>query len=299
MARRLGDPALLWWASHTAWKALWTPKHGEAATPWPGRGSRRPGPSATRTPRRWHSWCWPAARWRWATGRPTSEVAAGDRAAGPAAPQHLRADGPGLGPAQPRGDARRPRPTCRRLSAELYECRPRLNPTHGGPARRRHPGHREHVERPDRRPRSSRSRPPTTPPATTSAATSLLMALARTDDVERLREELVASLLEHRWRTGAARPRGAAWPRRPRWPGTWRSRARWPTAWRPCPGGSSISGISSVDGPVDGYLALALATCGRRAEASAAAERGLEQAAAWGFTEYAAWLRAWREQLGL
>ncbi len=25
MARRIGDPALQWWACHTAWKALWTP----------------------------------------------------------------------------------------------------------------------------------------------------------------------------------------------------------------------------------------------------------------------------------
>jgi len=67
----------------------------------------------------------------------------------------------------------------------------------------------------------------------------------------------------------------------------------------PLSGRLSISGISSVDGPVDGYLALGLAACGRRAEASAAVERGLEQAAAWGFTEYDAWLRAWREKLDL
>ena len=27
MARRIGDDALLWWACHTAWKALWSPTH--------------------------------------------------------------------------------------------------------------------------------------------------------------------------------------------------------------------------------------------------------------------------------
>ena len=67
----------------------------------------------------------------------------------------------------------------------------------------------------------------------------------------------------------------------------------------PYSGRIAISGISSVMGPVDGSLALALATCGQGEQATAAAERGLDQAAAWGFTEYAAWLTRRRQQLGI
>jgi hypothetical protein len=51
-------------------------------------------------------------------------------------------------------------------------------------------------------------------------------------------------------------------------------------------------------GPVDGYLALALATTGREQEAVDAAARALDQSDAWGFTAYAEWLGAHRERLG-
>jgi hypothetical protein len=61
----------------------------------------------------------------------------------------------------------------------------------------------------------------------------------------------------------------------------------------------AVSGISMVMGPVDGYLALALATEGRRDEATAAAERALSQSEDWGFTEYAVWLRGLRERLAI
>ena len=67
---------------------------------------------------------------------------------------------------------------------------------------------------------------------------------------------------------------------------------------RPLSGRIALSGISSVQGPNDGYLALALATCGEREEASEAAQRGLTQAEEWGFTAYAEWLRGRRAQLG-
>jgi ABC-type amino acid transport substrate-binding protein len=67
----------------------------------------------------------------------------------------------------------------------------------------------------------------------------------------------------------------------------------------PLSGRVAVSGISSVMGPEDGYLALALAACGRHEQATAAADRGIQQAQAWGFTEYDAWLRAWREKLSI
>ncbi|WP_027861148.1 BREX system ATP-binding domain-containing protein [Marmoricola sp. URHB0036] len=67
---------------------------------------------------------------------------------------------------------------------------------------------------------------------------------------------------------------------------------------RPLSGRLSMSGISVVMGPVDGYLSLALVGCGQVAEASAAADRALAQAAEWQLPAYAAWLEARRQQLG-
>ena len=50
-------------------------------------------------------------------------------------------------------------------------------------------------------------------------------------------------------------------------------------------------------GPVDGYLALALATEGRLEEAGVAADRALELSETWELTGYDAWLLAWRTKL--
>ena len=50
-------------------------------------------------------------------------------------------------------------------------------------------------------------------------------------------------------------------------------------------------------GPVDGYLALVLAATGRQREATDTAVRATEQCDEWGFTAYADWLGAHREQL--
>jgi hypothetical protein len=60
-----------------------------------------------------------------------------------------------------------------------------------------------------------------------------------------------------------------------------------------------VSGISSVMGPVDGYLALVLAVCGRRADATAAADRAEAQAEDWRLPAYSDWLQRWREQLSI
>jgi len=66
----------------------------------------------------------------------------------------------------------------------------------------------------------------------------------------------------------------------------------------PLTGRMSISGISVVMGPVDGYLSLALAASGRADEAREKAEAALVQAAQWGLTAYVDWLRARRALLG-
>ncbi len=60
----------------------------------------------------------------------------------------------------------------------------------------------------------------------------------------------------------------------------------------------ATGGVSIVAGPVDGYLALAEATLGRRSAATAAADRGLEQARAWEMAAYVRWLEQHRVRGG-
>ena len=105
MAQRIGDPALLWWASHTAWKALWTPAHGVTRL-----SLAREGLAATRASGDQDSEAvalvvLAGTALEMGDRAAYEQAAAGDRAAGPPPPQLLCADGPGLGPAQPRGDA--------------------------------------------------------------------------------------------------------------------------------------------------------------------------------------------------
>jgi hypothetical protein len=63
-------------------------------------------------------------------------------------------------------------------------------------------------------------------------------------------------------------------------------------------GRMAVSGISVVSGPVDGYLALAMAVLGERAEATALADRAEALATRWRMTAYLHWLAGWRERLG-
>ena len=145
----LGDPALLWWASQTAWKALWTPKHARATLRAGPTGSRR-GAGRERSRLRGGGPRHPG-RFRAGDGRSTDLRGrrAADRAAGPPAPQHLRPDGPAVGTAEPGFHARRPRGGLPAERGPLRAATP-PQPGHGGPARRRHPRHREHVDRPHR-----------------------------------------------------------------------------------------------------------------------------------------------------
>ncbi|HEX6917667.1 MAG TPA: hypothetical protein VF140_06275 [Phycicoccus sp.] len=69
-------------------------------------------------------------------------------------------------------------------------------------------------------------------------------------------------------------------------------------ALRPASGRMAVTGISLVQGPVDGYLALGLAVLGERAEAAALAERAAGLAERWGMTAYLRWLREQRDRLG-
>ena len=66
----------------------------------------------------------------------------------------------------------------------------------------------------------------------------------------------------------------------------------------PCSGRMVVAGISMVLGPVDGYLALAEAVTGDLASATAHADHAREQAEGWGFPAYLTWLRRQRDRHG-
>ena len=249
------------------------------ARAWPGRGSRRP--AAVGRPRLRGGGpraCSPAAPWRWATGRPTSRPRQeAERLARRRRNSYALMALPGsqLSLAV---DARR-RPSGAAPGGRALRAPAAAEPGDGGTARRRHPGHRRACGPTGSATWSSRSRPPTTPRATTSAATSLLHGAgpdrrrrpaargagrARSSTGGELGQRVdVVLLAEAAAVAGDEAARGR----------------RWPTGSRRSPAGSSVSGISSVDGP---GRRLPRAGPGHlrpeRAEATAAAERGLEQA---------------------
>ena len=66
----------------------------------------------------------------------------------------------------------------------------------------------------------------------------------------------------------------------------------------PYAGRLGVSGAVLTLGPVDGYLALALATLGELERAGRSADAALTMAEEWGFTAYVAWLRDSRTRLG-
>lgn len=67
---------------------------------------------------------------------------------------------------------------------------------------------------------------------------------------------------------------------------------------RPLSGRMAVSGISVVIGPVDGYVAIALATLGEPEDAAGFAERAETLATRWGMTAYRRSLAGWRERFG-
>ena len=66
---------------------------------------------------------------------------------------------------------------------------------------------------------------------------------------------------------------------------------------RPACGRMVVSGICVVAGPVDGYLALALAVLGEREEATDLAKRADALASRWRMTAYLGWLAKHRRDL--
>jgi hypothetical protein len=126
----------------------------------------------------------------------------------------------------------------------------------------------------------------------------LLMALSRTDDADRLRVELEIPV-EHRVENWSSTSTWCCLAEAAAVAGRVDLATRMSALLAPLSGRVAISGISSVMGPVDGYLALALATEGRLEEASAAAQRGLELSRAWELTGFDAWLLAWRTKLAI
>jgi hypothetical protein len=296
MAQRLGDSALLWWASQTAWKALWTPAHGATRFSLARQGLE-------------------AAR---ASGDPDAEAVALVLLAGTALEMGDQATYEQVARETERLARRRrnsyalmallwvqlslagmrgDQETVSRLGAELYELRPRLNPTMEG----LHVGGLQVIGSMWTDQIGDLIEPfaaANDAEGNDLARDVVLMALARTDDVERLRREL-ARPLEHVVENWSSVSAWSCLAEAAAVAGNVPLATHLADHLAPLSGRIALSGISSAMGPVDGYLALALATCGRSEEAIAAAERGLDQAAAWGFTEYAAWLRRRRQQLGI
>jgi DNA-binding SARP family transcriptional activator len=295
MARRIGDPALLWWASHNAWKALWSPAWADTRLEL-----ARDGLGAAR-----------------AAGDLDSEAVAlvlltgtvlelGDRARY----EELHAettrlarrrrnsyvlmalDWLELSLASMRADDE----AVERLVEELYELRPRLNP--GNEAL-----HLVGIQLvsgmwDDRIGEIIEPMSQAMEVAQNDLAWDvLILALARTDDVPRLARELPRTV-EHRVQNWSSTATWCCLAEAAAVAGDELLARQMTARLEPLAGRIAVSGISSVFGPVDGYLALGLAASGRHEEAVRAAERALAQAADWRLTAYAAWLRARREQLG-
>jgi hypothetical protein len=295
MARRIADPGLLAWSTMTAWKALWTPAHGDARL-----ALAREALDATRD-----------------AGDTDAEAVAsvvltgsllemGDRTAyvDVAAATDRLASRRRNAYAQVAlrwidlslASLRRDETAVERIAGELHTLRPRRNV--GNEALHLMGIHlMSHMW--DER-IGELIEPITQAMAIADndmAADVLLLATARAGDPTRLRADLVTAVLRHgdTWSTAT----------------TWCSVAEAvavagdaPVAEQvaallgPLRGRMAISGISTVMGPVDGYLALALAAAGRRSEAVDAATRATAQCDEWGFTAYADWLGTHRERLG-
>lgn len=294
MARRIGDPGLLSWSALTAWKALWTPAQADLRLMLAHEALR-----ATRE-----------------AADPDAEVVAsivvtgsllemGDRAAyvDAAAATGRLASRRRNSYAQVAlawidlslASLRRDDAAVERIAAELHALRPRLNP--GNEALHLMGIHlMSHMW--DER--IAELIEPITEAMeiadTDMAADVLVLATARAGDPDRLRAQLATPVTHQvdNWSSVT----------------TWCSLAEAaavagdvPLADQvvarlaPLHGRMALSGISTVMGPVDGYLALALATTGRPHEAADAAGRARGQCDEWGFTAYADWLAAHRERL--
>ena len=294
MSRRIGDPALVAWSVLTAWKALWTPEHADVRLELAHEGLR-----ATRE-----------------AGDLDAETVAlvvltgnllelGDRAAYDEAAR-----------ATARLASRRRNDYARmalcwldlslaslrddhdavdRVAAELHDLRPRLNPANEG----LHLAGIHMVSHmwDDRIGELIEPLTAAIAVANNDMATDVLfLALARTRDVTRLREVLPTGV-DHQVHNWSSVSTWCCYAEAAAAVGDVAVAERMVTHLEPMAGRMAVSGISSVMGPVDGYLALALAVVGRTAEAAAAADRAVRQSGEWAFVAYAAWLAEHRERL--
>lgn len=295
MARRIGDPDLLAWAVLTAWKALWTPEYAAVrldlaheallAT----REARDPDAEAVAlvvlTGNLLEVGDRPAYD---EAARATARLAARRRNSYVQMALHwldlslasLRRDEEAVG----------------RLAGDLYELRPRLNLGNEGLhlagihlfSHMWDEGIGELIE-----------------PMTEAIAVAdndmaddvLHLALARTGEAERLRSEL-PHLREHQVVNWGSASTWCSYAEAAAVAQDARVAARMVGRLAPLAGRIAVSGISTVMGPVDGYLALALATAGEREQASEVADRAASQSAEWGFTAYDDWLAGHRARLG-
>lgn len=295
MARRLGDPDLLAWAVLTAWKALWTPEYAEERLELAHealRATRDAGDLDAETVAQVvlsGSLLELGDRTAYAeAARATARLAARRRNAYAQMALYWL----DLSLAALRGDEE----ATAALAAELYELRPRLNAGNEGlhlagihlVSHMWDAGIGDLIE-----------------PMTQAIAVAgndmaddvLLLALSRTGEVERLREDLLR-VGEHQVVNWGSASTWCSYAECAAVAGDVRTAERMVVRLEPLAGRIAVSGISTVMGPVDGYLALALAAAGRRDEASEVADRADVQSAEWGFTAYGAWLAAHRGRLG-
>jgi hypothetical protein len=295
MARRLGDPALLAWSALTAWKALWTPEHADARLDLAHEALRAsqdaqdPDTETVALVLLTGNLLELGDREAYAeTARATGRLAARRRNA--YVRMALRWLELSLAALRDDEDA------THGLADELYELRPRLNPAMEG----------LHVAGiflvthmwDDRI--GELIEPMTAAIAasgTDMAKDVLLLALARTGDVETLRSEL-ATTTDYPVHTWSSTTTWCSFAETAAVAGDVRLAEQMVGHLEPLAGGVAVSGISSVMGPVDGYLALALAGCGRKVEAAEMADRAAGQSDEWGFTAYTDWLAKHRERLG-
>ena len=296
IAERLGDPGLLWWASHTAWKALWTPTHGVTRLALAHQGLE-------------------AAR---ASGDLDSEAVALVVLAGTALEMGDRQSYEQAGQEAERlarrrrnsytlmalgwvqlslASMRRDVEAMDRLGAELHEFRPRLNPTMEGL-------HSAGIQMMMTL-WSDEIAALVEPLEAANAAEGgdlardvYLQVLARAGEVERLREELTRPV-EHRVENWSSSSMWCCLAEAAAVAGNPAVAAQMADRLTPLSGRMVISGISTVWGPVDGYLAVALAVSGRPGEATDAADRAEAQADDWQLPAYTDWLRDWRERLSI
>jgi hypothetical protein len=192
---------------------------------------------------------------------------------------------------------RRDDETVARLSADLYEFRPRLNPVMEGL-------HVAGIQLMTTLWTDQIAELIEPLEAANAAAGNdlardvLLQVLARANDVDRVREELTIPI-EHLVENWSSSSTWCCVAEAAAVAGDPVVAARMVDRLAPLSGRIVLSGISTVMGPVDGYLALALAVSGREAEATAAADRAEAQAEDWRMPAFTDWLRHWRELLSL